>query len=362
MSKIRDIIGREILDSRGNPTVEVDVILENNIMGRSSVPSGASTGSKEALELRDGQKRYLGKGVLNAVNNVNTIIRDNLVGMDVLNQKEIDEALIKLDGTDNKSKLGANAMLGTSLSVLKAAAAYSKMPLYRYVGKGTTMPVPMMNILNGGVHADSNLDFQEFMIVVQAKTIKERIRIGSEVFHTLKNILKAENYTTSVGDEGGFAPKLKSNSEALDLICKAIIKAGYKPKKDVFLAIDVAASEFYKENKYYLKGENKILTSQELITFYEELIKKYPIISIEDGLSEDDYEGFKMLTAILGDKIQLVGDDLFVTNKDIFLKGIEEGICNAILIKANQIGTVTEMLETIELAKANNYKTIISHR
>lgn len=363
MSKIKNIIGREILDSRGNPTVEVDVILETGEIGRASVPSGASTGSKEALELRDGDiNRYLGKGVLKAVNNVNTTICNNLLGKEVLNQAEIDKIMIELDGTENKSKLGANAMLGVSLACIKAAAKFKKMPLYEYIGEGKTLPVLMMNILNGGVHADNNLDFQEFMIIPQASTVKERLRIGTEVFHTLKKVLNEKAYSTGVGDEGGFAPNLKSNTEALDLICDAIKKAGYKLKEDVCLGLDVAASEFYKNGIYVLKGEEKNLSSSELIDFYIDLVDSYPIISIEDGLNETDYEGFKKLTEKLGSKIQLVGDDLFVTNKKIFSEGIEMGIANAILLKANQIGTVTEMLETIEIAKKNNYNTIISHR
>jgi enolase len=360
--KIKDIVGREILDSRGNPTVEVDVVLESGIIGRASVPSGASTGSKEALELRDGGDRYLGKGVLTAVKNINTVIREILIGKDVLNQEEIDQSMINLDGTDNKSKLGANAILGVSLACLKAAALYSKKPLYMYVGEGITLPVPMMNIINGGAHADNNLDFQEFMIIPQAKSIKERVRIGAEVFHTLKGVLKKNGYNTSVGDEGGFAPNLKSNKEALDLICESITKAGYKLKEDVCLGLDVAASEFYSNGKYILKGENKELTSAQLVDFYEELVNEYPITSIEDGLDEMDYDGFKLMTDRLGDSIQLVGDDLFVTNKQIFTDGIKRGICNSILLKANQIGTVTEMLETIKIAKDNNYKTVISHR
>jgi len=363
MPKIKNIVGREILDSRGNPTVEVDVILETGEFGRASVPSGASTGSKEALELRDGDNgRYLGKGVLKAVNNVNTIICDNLLGKEVLNQTEIDQIMIELDGTENKSKLGANAMLGVSLACIKASAKFNKVPLYQYIGEGTTLPILMMNILNGGAHADNNLDFQEFMIIPQASTIKERLRIGAEVFHTLKKVLNEKGYNTGVGDEGGFAPNLKSIKEALDLICSAIKKAGYELRKDVCLGLDVAASEFYKDGLYELKGEGRTLNSNELIDFYIDLVNSYPIISIEDGLNETDYEGFKNLTDKLGTKIQLVGDDLFVTNKKIFLDGIEKGIANAILLKANQIGTVTEMLQTIEIAKKNNYKTIISHR
>lgn len=360
--KIKNIIGREILDSRGNPTVEVDVVLENGIVGRASVPSGASTGSKEALELRDGNSnRYMGKGVLKAVNNVNSIIKPVLVGMEVEEQVLIDSKMIELDGTDNKSNLGANATLGVSLACIKAASINSGKHLFEYVGNGKTLPVPMMNILNGGAHADNALDFQEFMIIPQASTIKERVRIGAEVFHSLKKVLNKNGYHTGVGDEGGFAPNLGSNTEALDYVIEAIKEAGYEPKKDVCLAMDVAASEFYNDGKYELKGENKVLTSSELVEYYVDLVSKYPIISIEDGLHESDYEGFKLLTEKLGN-IQLVGDDLFVTNKEIFADGIKRGICNSILLKANQIGTVTEMLETIKLAKDNNYKTVISHR
>ena len=363
MTEIQDIKAREILDSRGNPTVEVDVILKNGIIGRASVPSGASTGSKEALELRDEDpNRYQGKGVLKAVNNVNTLIRANLIGRDVLDFKAIDELMIKLDGTDNKSSLGANATLGVSLACVRAAALAKKMPLYKFIGEGRTLPRPMMNILNGGAHADNNLDFQEFMIIPEADTIKERIRMGSEIFHTLKSVLNNKGYATGVGDEGGFAPDLKGNKEALDLICEAIKKAGYVPGENVFLALDVAASEFYENGRYVLKSEGGSYNNEELVDYLEELVNEYPIISIEDGLNETDYEGFKILTDRLGDRIQLVGDDLFVTNKNIFANGIEMGIANAILLKANQIGTVTEMLETIDLAKNNNYKTIISHR
>ena len=364
MSKIKDIKAREILDSRGNPTVEVDVILESGILGRASVPSGASTGSKEALELRDGGTRYNGKGVQKAVNNVNNIIKKELLGMDVTNQQEIDYKMIEIDGTPNKENLGANAMLGVSLAVLKAGAKYNKLPLYKYLGNGTTLPRAMMNILNGGAHADNNVDFQEFMIMPEADTFKERLRIGTEVFHSLKKVLNEKGYTTGVGDEGGFAPNLSSNKEALDLIIEAINKAGYVPGKDVYLALDVAASELYNEtnNTYELKGENKVYNSKELVDFYEELISTYPIVSIEDGLNETDYDGFKYMTEKLGNRLQIVGDDLFVTNKKLLQQGIDLGIGNAILLKVNQIGTVTETLETIELAKQNNYKTIISHR
>ena len=360
--KIKNVIGREILDSRGNPTVEVDVILENGVMGRAAVPSGASTGEREALELRDGGSRFGGKGVLKAVNHVNHELRDLVVGMDVLKQEAIDEAMIKLDGTKTKSNLGANAILGVSMAVLKAAANFKGLPLYKYVGVGKTLPRPMMNIINGGAHADNNLDFQEYMIIPEASTIKERVRIGAEVFHALKSVLKAKGYVTSVGDEGGFAPNLKTNKEGFELIMEAIEKAGYKPGVDVNLGIDVAASEFYEDGIYYLKGENKKLTTEELIDFYEELITTYPIISIEDPVDENDWEGFKLITERLGDKIQLVGDDLFVTNIEYLQKGIDMQAGNAILLKVNQIGTITETIRTIELAKKNNYKTVISHR
>ena len=365
MSKIKDIKGREILDSRGNPTVEVDVILDNGIIGRASVPSGASTGSREALELRDNDNRYNGKGVLKAVSNVNDIIRPALIGFDSDKQKELDYKMIELDGTPNKSKLGANAILGVSMAYLKASANNANIPLYKYVmeiyqGKYLTLPVPMMNILNGGAHADNNLDFQEFMIIPKASNIKERIRIGSEVFHSLKNVLKEKGLATSVGDEGGFAPNINSNSEAFDLIIEGITKAGYTPGKDVFLGIDVAASEFYKDGKYCFEGRE--LTTEEIINYYKELVNKYPIISIEDPVDENDWEGFALLTKEIGDRIQLVGDDLFTTNKEYLQKGIDMKAGNAILLKVNQIGTITETLETIELAKANGYKTIISHR
>ena len=360
--KIKDIKGREILDSRGNPTVEVDVILENDIMGRAAVPSGASTGSREALEMRDGGTRYMGKGVLNAVNNVNTLIHDAIIGMEVEDQKAIDLKMIELDGTPNKSKLGANAILGVSMASLKAAANNAHKPLYRYIGEGKSLPRPMMNIINGGAHADNSLDFQEYMIIPMAKSFKEVMRVASEVFHTLKNILKERGLATSVGDEGGFAPNLKSNEDGFKLIMEAITRAGYTPGIDVCMAIDVAASEFYKDGKYNLSGEGRTLTTDELISYYEELITKYPIISIEDPVDENDWEGFRKITEKLGNNVQLVGDDLFVTNKECLKKGIELHAGNAILLKVNQIGTITETLETIELARAYNYKTIISHR
>ena len=361
--KIKEIKAREILDSRGNPTVEVDVTLENGILGRASVPSGASTGVHEALELRDNDSaRYLGKGVLKAVNNVNTIIREKIVGMDVENQKEIDYAMISLDGTKGKNNLGANAILGVSLATLKAAALNSGKKLYEYVGSEKLLPTPMMNILNGGAHADNGLDFQEFMIIPSRNTIKERVRVGAEVFHNLKKVLKSKGYNTNVGDEGGFAPNLKTNKEALDTIIEAIKLAGYVPGKDVNLALDVAASEFYNDGIYDIKGENKKLTASELVEYYKNLVSEYPIISIEDGMAEDDYEGWTLLTKELGSNIQLVGDDLFVTNKELLEKCIELKMANAILLKVNQIGTVTETLETIDLARKNGYKTVISHR
>ncbi len=361
-SLIKDVIGREILDSRGNPTVEVDVILENGILGRAAVPSGASTGEREALEMRDGGTRYLGKGVMNAVSHVNNELKDLVIGMDVLNQEKIDKAMIELDGTETKSNLGANAILGVSMAVLKAAALYKGVPLYKYIGNGTTLPRPMMNIINGGAHADNKLDFQEFMIIPNRDTIKERVRVGAEVFHNLKKVLNEKGLSTGVGDEGGFAPNLNSNSEGFELIIEAIEKAGYKPGVDVSLAIDVAASEFYENGKYNLVGEGRSLSTDELINYYEELVNKYPIISIEDPVDENDWEGFSRITERLGDRIQLVGDDLFVTNKKCLQIGIDNHAGNAILLKVNQIGTITETLETIELARNNNYKTIISHR
>ena len=359
--EITNVIGREVLDSRGNPTVEVDVILENGIKGRAIVPSGASTGVREALELRDNDNnRYNGKGVLKAVNNVNNKLKGLVVGMDVLDQKAIDYKMIEADGTENKSRFGANAILGVSMAVLKAAALSVNKPLYKYVGDGKELPRPMMNILNGGAHADNNLDFQEFMIIPNRDTIKERVRVGAEVFHALKKVLNEKGYFTGVGDEGGFAPNLSSNKEGFDLIIEAINKAGYTPGKDVSIAIDVAASEFYKDGKYHI--DNKDLTTDELINFYEELINTYPIISIEDPVDENDWEGFSKITAKLGDRIQLVGDDLFVTNKKCLQMGIDKKAGNAILLKLNQIGTVTETIETINLAKKNGYKTVISHR
>ena len=361
--KIKDVIGREILDSRGNPTVEVDVILEDGTLGRAAVPSGASTGEREALELRDGDKsRYLGKGVTKAVANVNGPLRDLVIGMDAADQKALDYAMIELDGTETKSKFGANAILGISMAALKASAIQAGKPLFRYIGDGTELPRPMMNIINGGAHADNKLDFQEFMIIPQRDTIKERLRVGAEVFHNLKKVLNEKHLATGVGDEGGFAPDLQSNTEGFELIMEAIKKAGYEPGKDVCMGIDVAASEFYKDGKYELVGEGRSLTTDELIDFYEELVTKYPIISIEDPVDENDWEGFTKITERLGDKIQLVGDDLFVTNKKCLQMGIDKHAGNAILLKVNQIGTITETLETIELARSNGYATIISHR
>ncbi len=360
MSKIKDIIAREILDSRGNPTVEVDVYLESGTMGRAAVPSGASTGMREALELRDKDDRYLGKGVLKAVNNVNEIIKPALIGKDALNQREIDTIMIDLDGTENKSKLGANAILGVSMAVLRAAANYKNEPVYKYIGNGKTLPRPMMNIMNGGAHADNNIDFQEFMIIPEANTVHERIRIGAEVFHNLKAILKENGYVTAVGDEGGFAPNLKSTREALDFIMLAIKKAGYTPGKDVNIGLDVAASEFYEDGLYNVEG--KKLTTNQLIDMFVNLVNDYPIISIEDPVDENDWVGFRSITEKLGNKVQLVGDDLFVTNAKYLQMGIDNKAGNAILIKVNQIGTITETLETINLAKKNGYKTVISHR
>ena len=360
--KIKNVIGREILDSRGNPTVEVDVILEDGTLGRAAVPSGASTGQREALELRDGGEKFMGKGVEKAVANVNGPLKDLVIGMDAEDQEKLDYAMIEADGTETKSKYGANAILGISMAAMKATANQKGLPLYKYIGNGTTLPRPMMNIINGGAHADNKLDFQEFMIIPMRDTIKERIRVGSEVFHHLKKVLNEKGLATGVGDEGGFAPDLENNTEGFELIVEAIKKAGYIPGKDVNIAIDVAASEFYKDGKYELVGEGRSLTTDELIEFYEELVNKYPIISIEDPVDENDWEGFKKVTEKLGDKIQLVGDDLFVTNKKYLQMGIDKKAGNAILLKVNQIGTITETLETIALAKENGYKTIISHR
>ena len=362
MSKIKNIYAREILDSRGNPTVEVELTLESGIKAVASVPSGASTGKNEALELRDNDKnRYHGKGVLKAINNVNNIIKPLLIGKDSLNQEEIDRIMLEKDGTENKEVLGANAILGVSLANLKAAAKYKGLELYEYLGKEYSMPRCMMNILNGGVHASNNLDFQEFMIVPNKEEYHENLRMGSEVFNTLKNVLKERNLLCGVGDEGCFAPQITDAKEALELIKEAITKSGYELGKDINIALDVAASEFYNEEEdiYLLEGVK--YTKEELVSYYQSLVDKYHIISIEDGMAEEDYEGWKLLTSKLSN-IQLVGDDLFVTNKKLLQKGIAMHIANAILIKLNQIGTVTETLETIKLARDNNYKTIISHR
>lgn len=361
MSKIRNIHAREIIDSRGNPTVEVDVTLESGITATASVPSGASTGVHEALELRDNDpKRYNGKGVLQAVKNVNEKIFPKLKGMDALNQKLIDQTMIELDGTESKTNLGANAMLGVSLAVLKAGAKFKKEELYAYLGNKKILPRCMMNILNGGAHAENKLEFQEFMIIPSKEEYLDNLRMGAEVFHSLQKILKEKGLSCGVGDEGGFAPSIDNTKEALDLIQEAIEKAGYKLGSDIFIGLDVAASEFYKDGYYNLEGQK--MTSDEMIDYYEDLISKYPIISIEDGLDQDDYIGWQKLTKRLGDKLQLVGDDLFVTNKKLLQKGIELKMANAILLKLNQIGTVTETLETIKLAQENGYKTIISHR
>lgn len=361
--KIVNILGREILDSRGNPTVEAEVTLENGIIATASVPSGASTGSKEALEIRDNDpKRYLGKGVLKAVNNINTIIRDNLVGKN-LEQVTIDKLLIALDGTENKSNLGANATLAVSLACFKASAIINNKELYSYLSSGkVSIPIPMINIINGGKHADNNIDIQEFMIVPLVKTIKERVRVSSEIFHTLKGILKAQKLSTAVGDEGGFAPDLEYNTLALDLIMEAITNAGYIPGKDVCIALDIAASEIYNKttNKYHL--DNKELTSDELIKYYVTLVNKYPIISIEDPFEENDFESLAVLTKIIGEKVMIVGDDYFVTNRKYLNEAAKLKAGNAILLKANQIGTVTEMIKTVLLARKLNYKMIISHR
>ncbi|MBF0123162.1 MAG: phosphopyruvate hydratase [Candidatus Omnitrophica bacterium] len=363
MAKIKAVKGREIIDSRGNPTVEVDILLDNGILGRAAVPSGASTGEREAIELRDGdKKRYMGKGVLKAVGNVNTVITNAIVGKDA-DFRAIDKITIKLDGTDNKSKLGANAILGVSMAVAKAAAISEQKPLYRYIGgeDASILPVPLMNIVNGGAHADNNLDIQEFMIMpIGAPTFQEGMRMSCEVFHNLKALLKANKLSTSIGDEGGFAPNLGSNEEALTYIIQAIEKAGYKPGKDVFIAMDCASSEYYKDGNYEYDG--KTLSSVEMVAEYAKLVKKYPIVSIEDGLDQNDWKGWKELTTKLGKNIQLVGDDLFVTNVKCLQQGIDQGIANSILIKVNQIGSLSETLDTIALAKKHKYSSIMSHR
>lgn len=369
MGFIASIQARQILDSRGNPTIEVDVITDAGIMGRAAVPSGASTGVHEAVELRDNDKGfYLGKGVLKAVNNVNTVIREELNGVYVFDQNAIDKKMIALDGTDNKGSLGANAILGVSLACAKAAAEEARQPLYRYVGgvNASLLPIPMMNIINGGAHADNSIDFQEFMIMpIGAATFSDAIRMGTEVFHHLKKVLKDKGYSTNVGDEGGFAPNLKSNEEAVEFVLKAIEKAGYKIEKDFFLAMDAAASEFYiaKENVYHFKkSSGEKLTPTQMVDYWADWAKKYPIISIEDGLAEDDWKGWKMLSEKLGNKIQLVGDDLFVTNVTRLQKGIDKGIANSILVKVNQIGTLSETIDAVQLAQNNSYTSVMSHR
>ncbi|TFG99481.1 MAG: phosphopyruvate hydratase [Calditrichales bacterium] len=368
MTMIIDVIGRELLDSRGNPTVEVDVILESGAMGRAAVPSGASTGEHEAVELRDNDKdRYLGKGVLKAVENINDVIAEQVIGWDATDQVGIDQMMIELDGTPNKGNLGANAILGVSLAVAKAAAEELGLSLFQYLGgvNAKTLPVPMMNIINGGSHADNNVDLQEFMIVpAGAPTFREGLRMGAEIFHQLKKVLIKKGYNTAVGDEGGFAPDLKSNEEAIEVILAAVAQAGYKAGKDVFLALDPASSEFYdkKKKRYILASEKRELTADEMVAFYADWVKKYPIVSIEDGMAEDDWDGWKKMTEVLGDKIQLVGDDLFVTNTERLALGIEKKIANSILIKVNQIGTLTETLDAIEMAHKAGYTAVISHR
>lgn len=366
MSEIVGIFGREILDSRGNPTVEVDVLLESGFFGRAAVPSGASTGEYEAVELRDGaMDRYLGKGVLKAVENVNEIIAPELIGMEVSDQAEIDSLLLQLDGTPNKQKLGANAILGVSLACARAAADEMEMPLYRYIG-GTNarlLPVPMSNIINGGKHADNNVDLQEFMIMpLGATSFREALRMNTEVFHALKSYLRKNGHSTGVGDEGGFAPDLDSNEEALQVIIKAIELANYRPGEDIWIALDPASSEFFKDGKYHLTAENAVLSSEEMIDYYANLVKKYPIISIEDGLAENDWKGWKLMTEKLGSKIQIVGDDLFVTNVERLKQGIEQKSANSILIKLNQIGSLSETLDTINMAKTAGFTNVISHR
>jgi enolase len=369
MSEILDLRARQILDSRGNPTIEVEVLTDTGCFGRAAVPSGASTGVHEAVELRDGDKsRYLGKGVLNACTNVDGIIRENIIGMDIFDQVYIDKLMIELDGTANKSNLGANAMLAVSLAVAKAAAMESEQPLYRYLGgvNAKVMPVPMMNILNGGSHADNSIDFQEFMIMpVGADTFSHGLRMGVEVFHHLKKVLKSKGYSTNVGDEGGFAPNIKSNEEAIETVLKAIEVAGYKPGEDIFIALDAASSEFYlKDEKVYHfhKSDGRKLSSAEMVGYWDQWVSNYPILSIEDGLDEDDWSGWKQLTTAISNKVQLVGDDLFVTNTNRLQRGIDEGIANSILIKVNQIGTLTETIDAVQLATRNQYTSVISHR
>jgi enolase len=369
MSAIINIHARQILDSRGNPTVEAEVITEDGAMGRAAVPSGASTGAHEAVELRDGDKKnYLGKGVLHAVENVNKKISDELMGMDVFEQNAIDHKMLKLDGTENKSKLGANAILAVSMACAKAAAIECNMPLYRYVGgvNANTLPIPLMNILNGGSHADNSIDFQEFMIMpVKAHSFRQALQMGAEVFHTLKTVLKKKGYSTNVGDEGGFAPNIKSNEEAIEIVLKSIEEAGYKPGKDIYIAMDAATTEFYDEKTgmyTFKKSDNRQMSSSEMVSYWKEWTEKYPILSIEDGLAEDDWKGWAELTKAIGDKVQLVGDDLFVTNSKRLAKGIEKGIANSILVKVNQIGSLTETIDAVNLATRNSYTNIMSHR
>ena len=365
-TEIEEIYAREILDSRGNPTVEVETTLEGGSIGRAAVPSGASTGAFEAVELRDGdKKRYFGKGVLKAVENINSFIAPEIEGMDATYQREIDQAMIDLDGTENKSKFGANAILGVSLSVARAAAGALELPLYKYIGgvNSHIMPSPMMNILNGGKHADNTVDLQEFMVMpLGASSFSQALEMGTEVFHQLKAVLKKDGLNTAVGDEGGFAPDLKTNEDAIKYIIKAIKKAGYKPGKDIFIALDPAATEFFIKGKYNLEGEGKVLTPTQMADYYESLVEKYPIISIEDGMAEEDWKGWKQLTEKIGDRVQLVGDDLFVTNTKRLRKGIELGVANSILIKVNQIGTLSETLDAIEAARVAGYTAIVSHR
>ena len=365
MTQIKKVHGREVLDSRGNPTVEVEVTLDSGAFGRAIVPSGASTGEHEAVELRDGGKRYLGKGVQNAVKNVNTEIASTIIGLDAADQKSLDHKLIALDGTENKSRLGANAMLGVSLAVARATADDRQMPLYRSIGgdKAVTLPVPMMNVMNGGVHADNNIDLQEFMIMpIGANSFSQALQWGVETYHTLKSLLKEKGLSTAVGDEGGFAPNLSSNESAIEFLVDAIAKAGFKPGKDISIALDPAMSELFRDSRYHLTGENKILTSDELASWWTRLVDAYPIVSIEDGMSENDWAGWSALSQALKNRVQLVGDDLFVTNPKRLQQGIDKKVANSVLIKVNQIGTLTETLDTVNLATANNYSSVMSHR
>ena len=365
MTKIQNILGREVLDSRGNPTVEVEVTLTDGSSAYSIVPSGASTGQHEALELRDGEKRYRGKGVRNAVANVNDDIAPALIGKDSFDQRALDEMMIDLDGTKNKERLGANAILGVSLSIARASARSLGVPLYRYIGgvNAHLLPTPMMNVINGGAHADNSIDLQEFMVMpIGAASFGEALAMGAETYHVLSGLLKSKGYSTGVGDEGGFAPNLKANVDALEILVEAIIKAGYTPGSQIAIALDPATSEIYKDGKYVLAGEGRSLTSEEMVEYWVDVVDKYPVVSIEDGMAEDDFDGWKLLTAKLGGKVQLVGDDLFVTNPEILAKGISDGIANSVLVKLNQIGTLTETIETVELAKRSKYSAIVSHR